>query len=109
MGHAVVIEKAEGNDSACVPDLPRFIATAASVEEVEQEIREAIAFHIEALREDGLAISGGSFAWADFRFGSASQSRLLARKQPGANIAPVGEARLFGWAREHGAGTSVPS
>lgn len=62
MKHAVVIEKAEGNDAACVPDLPGCIATAASVEEVEQEIREAIAFHIEGLREDGLAISGCSFA-----------------------------------------------
>jgi predicted RNase H-like HicB family nuclease len=56
MRYAVVIEKAEGNYSAYVPDLPCCVATGATVEEVEREIREAIAFHIEGLREDGLAV-----------------------------------------------------
>jgi len=56
MRYAVVIEKAEGNYSAYVPDLPGCIATGATVDEVEREIREAIAFHIEGLREDGLAV-----------------------------------------------------
>jgi predicted RNase H-like HicB family nuclease len=56
MKYAVVIEKAEGNYSAYVPDLPGCVATGATVEEVEREIREAIAFHIEGLREDGLAV-----------------------------------------------------
>jgi predicted RNase H-like HicB family nuclease len=32
------------------------VATGATVEEVEREIREAIAFHIEGLREDGLTV-----------------------------------------------------
>ncbi len=56
MKYAVVIEKAEGNYSAYVPDLPGCVATGATVEEVENEIREAIAFHIEGMREDGLAV-----------------------------------------------------
>lgn len=56
MKYAVVIEKAEGNYSAYVPDLPGCVATGATVEEVENEIREAIAFHIEGLRADGLAV-----------------------------------------------------
>jgi predicted RNase H-like HicB family nuclease len=56
MRYAIVIEKAEGNYSAYVPDLPGCAATGATVEEVEREIREAIAFHIEGLREDGLAV-----------------------------------------------------
>jgi predicted RNase H-like HicB family nuclease len=51
-----VIEKAEGNYSAYVPDLPGFIATGATVQEVESQIREAIEFHLEGLREDGLPI-----------------------------------------------------
>jgi predicted RNase H-like HicB family nuclease len=55
MKYAVVIEKAEGNYSAYVPDLPGCVATGATVEEVERKIRQAIAFHIEGLREDGLA------------------------------------------------------
>lgn len=56
MKYAVVIEKAEGNYSAYVPDLPGCVATGATVEEVEREIREAIGLHIEGLREDGLAV-----------------------------------------------------
>ena len=56
MRYAVVIEKAEGNYSAYVPDLPGCVATGASIEEVGAEIREAIAFHIEGLREEGSLI-----------------------------------------------------
>ena len=53
MRYAIVIEKAEANYSAYVPDLPGCVATGASIEEVEREIREAISFHLEGLREDG--------------------------------------------------------
>lgn len=56
MRYAVVIEKAEGNYSAYVPDLPGCVATGSTVADVEQEIRAAIRFHIEGLREDGLPI-----------------------------------------------------
>ena len=56
MRYAVVIEEAGANYSAYVPDLPGCIATGGSIEEVEQQIREAIEFHIEGLREDGLAV-----------------------------------------------------
>ncbi len=56
MRYAVVIEKALGNFSAYVPDLPGCVATGATVAEVEAEIREAIVFHVEGLREDGLPV-----------------------------------------------------
>jgi predicted RNase H-like HicB family nuclease len=56
MRYAIVIEKAEGNYSAYVPDLPGCIATGFSVEEVEREIRDAIRFHIKGLEADGLPI-----------------------------------------------------
>lgn len=56
MRYAVVIEKAEGNYSAYVPDLPGCVATGATIEETEAEIRDAIAFHVEGLREDGLPV-----------------------------------------------------
>ncbi|MEW5888381.1 MAG: type II toxin-antitoxin system HicB family antitoxin [Pseudomonadota bacterium] len=56
MRYAIVIEKAEGNYSAYVPDLPGCVATGSSIGEVEEQIREAIEFHLEGLREDGLAI-----------------------------------------------------
>ena len=59
MRYAIVIEKAEGNYSAYVPDLPGCIATGATLEEVESEIREAIIFHLDGLREDGLPVPPG--------------------------------------------------
>ena len=60
MRYAIVIEKAEGNYSAYVPDLPGCVATGATVEETEQSIREAIAFHLDGMREDGLTIPPAS-------------------------------------------------
>jgi predicted RNase H-like HicB family nuclease len=56
MRYAIVIEKAEGNYSAYVPDLPGCVATGASQSEVESQIREAIEFHLAGLQEDGLPI-----------------------------------------------------
>lgn len=55
-----MIEKAAGNYSAYVPDLPGCIATGAAVEETERAIREAIAFHLAGLREDGAPIPEAS-------------------------------------------------
>ncbi len=51
--YAVVIENAGENFSAYVPDLPGCVSTGATVEEVTANIREAIALHIESLREHG--------------------------------------------------------
>ena len=51
--YAVVIEKAPGNYSAYVPDLPGCVATGNTIEEIEREIREAIEFHIKGLRDAG--------------------------------------------------------
>ena len=56
MRYAIVIENAGPNYSAYVPDLPGCIATGATIDEVEQEIREAIEFHLEGMREDGAPI-----------------------------------------------------
>ena len=56
MRYAIVIEKAEGNYSAYVPDLPGCIATGGTVNEVESEIREAISFHLDGMREDGIPV-----------------------------------------------------
>jgi len=51
--YAIVIEDAGGNLSAYVPDLPACVATGATCEEVTSNIGEAIALHIESLREHG--------------------------------------------------------
>ena len=60
MRYAIVIERAEGNLSAYVPDLPGCVATGATVLEVEAEIREAIEFHLKGMRKDGLPIPAPS-------------------------------------------------
>jgi predicted RNase H-like HicB family nuclease len=56
MRYAIVLEKTATNYSAYVPDLPGCVATGATLEEAEREIKEAIEFHIEGLIEDGLTI-----------------------------------------------------
>lgn len=56
MRYAVVIENAKRNYSAYVPDLPGCVATGATERQVEKRIREAIRFHIEGLRADGLPV-----------------------------------------------------
>ena len=56
MRYAVVIERSESGYSAYVPDMPGCVATGATVERAEAAIREAINFHIEGLRADGLPV-----------------------------------------------------
>jgi predicted RNase H-like HicB family nuclease len=52
--YLIVIEGAEGeNYSAYAPDLPGCVATGGTVAEVEREMHDAIAFHLEGLREAG--------------------------------------------------------
>ena len=56
MRYAVVIERAEGNYSAYVPDLAGCVATGPTIAAVEAVIREAIRFHLEGLRTDALDV-----------------------------------------------------
>ena len=53
MRYAIVIERANANFSAYVPDLPGCVATGATVENVERNIRDAIEIHLTGMREDG--------------------------------------------------------
>ena len=50
MKYAVVYEKSPRNYAAYVPDLPGCVATGTTRGEIERNIREAIAFHLEGLR-----------------------------------------------------------
>ena len=52
----VVIERTNGNFSAYSPDLPGCVATGATREEAESNMHEAIALHLQGLREDNLPI-----------------------------------------------------
>ena len=60
MRYAIVIEKAPSNYAAYVPDLPGCIVTGATVAETESLIRQAIEFHIEGLKADGLPVPPAS-------------------------------------------------
>ncbi len=53
MKYTVVIERTHNNYAAYVPDLPGCVATANTREALLEEIREAIEFHLEGMREDG--------------------------------------------------------
>jgi predicted RNase H-like HicB family nuclease len=52
----IVVEKTGTGYSAYSPDVPGCVATGANREEVEREMREAIAFHLEGLRADGTGL-----------------------------------------------------
>jgi predicted RNase H-like HicB family nuclease len=54
--YAIVVEKAESNYAAYVPDLPGCVATGATVEETERLLQEAVELHVQGLREDGLPV-----------------------------------------------------
>jgi predicted RNase H-like HicB family nuclease len=51
--YLVILEGGPGGSGAHVPDLPGCIAAGASREEVLRLIRDAIAFHIEGMKEAG--------------------------------------------------------
>ena len=53
MQYTIVIEPTPRNFAAYVPDLPGCIATGSTRDDVIREIREAVSFHIESLRENG--------------------------------------------------------
>jgi predicted RNase H-like HicB family nuclease len=63
MTYTFICEKGPTSWGAYVPDLPGVISVGDSREEVERLIQEAIAFHVEGMREEGIAIpSPSSFA-----------------------------------------------
>ncbi|MDD3407165.1 MAG: type II toxin-antitoxin system HicB family antitoxin [Methanomicrobium sp.] len=61
----IIVEKVDDNYSAYSPDLLGCVATGKTREEAEANMHEAIAFHIEGLKEDGLPIPEGksSASW----------------------------------------------
>lgn len=56
MRYAIVIEKGPTSYGAYVPDLPGCVAVGETLEEVKDFIVEAIAFHVEGLRQEGLPV-----------------------------------------------------
>jgi predicted RNase H-like HicB family nuclease len=54
--YLVIYEKARENYSAYSPDIPGCIATGKTRRETEKNIKEAISFHLNGLKEDGLPL-----------------------------------------------------
>ncbi len=67
--YMVVIERGETSWGAHVPDLPGCVAAGQTREEVRQLIREAIEFHIDSLKQEGLPVpvptSEGEFEFVE--------------------------------------------
>ena len=56
MTYTVIYEQGHTSWGAYVPDLPGVIAVGDSREEVERSIREAVEFHLDGLRAEGIEI-----------------------------------------------------
>jgi predicted RNase H-like HicB family nuclease len=54
--YMVVVERGETSWGAHVPDLPGCVVVGESRDEVLRLIREAITFHIDGLKQDGLPV-----------------------------------------------------
>jgi predicted RNase H-like HicB family nuclease len=67
MKYLIVIEPTGTGFSAYSPDLPGCVSTGATREECEANMREAIEFHIDGLREEGepVPVPGSSAAFVD--------------------------------------------
>ena len=56
MRYLIVVEPTATGFSAYSPDLPGCVATGQTQEEVEKQMREAIEFHIDGLRQEGESV-----------------------------------------------------
>ena len=56
MQYLIVIEKTKTGYSAYSPDLSGCVSTGATREEVEQNMHEAVEFHLDGLKLEGLEI-----------------------------------------------------
>ena len=54
--YLVIVEKTATGYSAYPPDLPGCGSSGSTMEEVERNIRDAIEFHVEALKEEGYEV-----------------------------------------------------
>jgi predicted RNase H-like HicB family nuclease len=58
--YLIVIENAGSNFSAYSPDLPGCVTTGKTADETRRNMEEAIEFHLEGLREEGLPVPAPS-------------------------------------------------
>ena len=56
MKFLIVVEQTHAGYSAYAPDIPGCVATGSTRDEVEREMKGAIAFHLDGLKAEGMAI-----------------------------------------------------
>ena len=56
MNYVVIYEKSQTGWAAYVPDLPGVVTTGQTRDEVRSLIQEAIEFHLDGMREDGIPV-----------------------------------------------------
>jgi predicted RNase H-like HicB family nuclease len=83
MKYLIVIEQAGTGFSAYSPDRPGCIATGSTRDEVEREMKGAIAFHLDGLKAEGLLFRNRRAPRPTSRFlRSARRCRNLRRRHP---------------------------
>lgn len=68
--YLIVIEPTETGFSAYSPDLPGCVSTGQSRAEVERNMKEAMEFHLDGLRDEGLPVPEPRSEAAFFEIGS---------------------------------------
>ena len=56
MKYLIVVEKTETGFSAYSPDVPGCVSTGRTEEETEANMKEAIEFHVDGLKQEGLPV-----------------------------------------------------
>jgi len=56
MKYLVIIEETKTGYSAFSPDLPGCVATGSSKEEMGKNMKDAIAFHLDGMQQEGLEV-----------------------------------------------------
>ena len=64
MKYLIVIEQTKTGFSAYSPDVPGCIATGDTRDEVEREMKGAIAFHLDGLKAEGISLPTPSSSWS---------------------------------------------
>ena len=65
MKYFVICEKTATGFSAYMPDLPGCVATGATLDETKANMRGAVEFHLDGMREDGTPIPSPSTVAAE--------------------------------------------
>ena len=64
MKYLIVVEKTATGFSAYSPDVPGCVSTGRTEKETEANMREAIEFHVDGLKQEGLPVPQPSTKWA---------------------------------------------